>query len=279
MNQLMSLYALNRAARHVFRVDNAVSESEATVYMYDMIVSDDLTAEWCGGISPMMFLRDLASITAPTIHLRINSPGGDVFAARAIEQAIRDSDKTIICHIDGICASAATFIAIACDEVVMSPGALFMIHNGWTWGCGDRHDMTKTATLLGKVDSTIALSYATKSGKPQDEIALLMDAETWFTAQEAVAFGLVDRIAGEADAVPPAMPADPEVEPAAPEGGDGEMEGPADMWNLSVYRNAPRARQQKARRQAPRPAPAAPAAANAPDFYAMARRLAVAAAL
>lgn len=275
MNQLMSLYALNRAARHVFRVDNAVSESEATICMYDMIVGDDLTAEWCGGISPMMFLRDLASITAPTIHLRINSPGGDVFAARAIEQAIRDSDKTIICHIDGICASAATFIAIACDEVVMSPGALFMIHNGWTWGCGDRHDMTKTATLLGKVDSTIALSYATKCGKDQAEIALLMDAETWFTAQEASAFGLIDRIAGEADAVAPAAPpAAPEVEPAEPE------DGPMDMWNLSVYRNAPRAHKPKARTTPqPAPTPPPPPAAKAPDFAAMSRRLALTAAL
>ncbi len=268
MNQLMSLYALNRAARHVFRVDNAVSESEATIYMYDMIVSDDLTAEWCGSISPMMFLRDLASITAPTIHLRINSPGGDVFAARAIEQAIRDSDKTIICHIDGICASAATFIAIACDEVVMSPGALFMIHNGWTWGCGDRHDFTKTSTLLGKVDSTIALSYATKSGKPQDEIALLMDAETWFTAQEAQAFGLIDRISGEADAVPPGAPEATEQE-------EPETDGPMDMWNLSVYRNAPRNAKPKARSSpAPAPNPPPPPAAKAPDFAAMTRRLA-----
>ncbi len=85
MNQLLSLYALNRNAPRAFRVENAVSESEATIYMYDAIVGDDLTAEWCGGISPMMFLRDLASVTAPTIHLRINSPGGDVFAARAVE--------------------------------------------------------------------------------------------------------------------------------------------------------------------------------------------------
>lgn len=274
MNQLLSLFALNRAARHVFRVENAVSESEATIYMYDMIVGDDLTAEWCGGISPMMFLRDLAGITAPTIHLRINSPGGDVFAARAIEQAIRDSDKTIICHIDGICASAATFIAIACDEVVMSPGALFMIHNGWTWACGDRHDLTKTATLLGKVDSTISLSYATKSGKDQGEISALMDAETWFTAQEAQVFGLVDRIAGAADSVPPAAPpAAPEIDPVDPE------EGPMDMWNLSVYRNAPRDMKPKARTSpAPTPNPPPPAG-KTPDFSAMTRRLAVAAAL
>ena len=276
MNQLLSLYALNRNAPRAFRVENAVSESEATIYMYDAIVGDDLTAEWCGGISPMMFLRDLASITAPTIHLRINSPGGDVFAARAIEQAIRDSDKTIICHIDGICASAATFIAIACDEVVMSPGALFMIHNGWTYGCGDRHDMTKTATLLGKVDSTIALSYATKSGKDQAEIALLMDAETWFTAQEASAFGLIDRIAGEADAVPPAAP--PAAPAADPE--DPAEEGPMDMWNLSVYRNAPRGRKPKARTTPPpAPTPPPPPAAKAPDFAAMSRRLALTTAL
>jgi len=156
----------------------------------------------------------------------------------------------------------------------MSPGALFMIHNGWTYGCGDRHDMTKTATLLGKVDSTIALSYATKCGKPQDEIALLMDAETWFTAQEAQAFGLIDRISGEADAVPPGAPAAP------PEPEEPETEGPMDMWNLSVYRNAPRNLKPKALTSpAPTPNPPPPPAAQAPDFAAMTRRLALTAAL
>ena len=85
MHQLLHLMALNRqaAGRRFEAVRNDDSgEDEVTLYLYDMIVADALTAEWWGGIDPQTFALELASITANTIHLRINSPGGDVFLRR-----------------------------------------------------------------------------------------------------------------------------------------------------------------------------------------------------
>jgi len=221
MAQLYQLYALNRTASRRFDVvTNAVNADEATMYLYDMIVSTDDEAEWWGGISPMNFIKELANITASTIHLRINSPGGDVFAARCIEQAIVESGKTVIAHIDGLCASAATYIALACGKVLMGEGSMFMIHNAWTMAWGDKNDLTKTATLLNKIDSTLANSYAKKTGASTPDIAALMDAETWFTAQEALDFGFVDEVSTTET-----------VQNTAQQ---------AKNWQLNVYKNAPK---------------------------------------
>lgn len=221
MAQLYQLYALNRAASRRFEVVNAEANDEATVYLYDMIVSTDDEAEWWGGVSPMGFITELANISASTVHLRINSPGGDVFAARCIEQAIAECGKTVIAHIDGLCASAATYIALACSKVVMGEGSLFMIHNAWTCAWGDKNDLTKTATLLNKIDATLANSYAKKTGKNTADIAALMDAETWFTAQEALDYGFIDEVSTTETAKNTAQQ--------------------AQNWQLGVYKNAPKA--------------------------------------
>ena len=222
MAQLYQLYALNRTANRRFEVvTNAANTDEATIYLYDMIVSTDDEADWWGGVSPMNFIKELANITANTIRLRINSPGGDVFAARCIEQAIVESGKTVIAHIDGLCASAATYIALACSKVMMGEGSLFMIHNAWTMAWGDKNDLTKTATLLNKIDGTLANGYAKKTGKDTADIAALMDAETWFTAQEALDYGFIDEVSTTETAKNTAQQ--------------------AKNWQLNVYKNAPKA--------------------------------------
>src|SRR5690606_19215300 len=113
----------------------------------------------------------------------------------AICQAIRESGAKVIAHIDGYAASAATVIATAADEVEIADGGFYMIHNSWTWAMGNANDLTATAALLSKIDGSLAAQYAKKSGKPVDEIKGQMDAETWFTAEEAVDAGLVDRVA------------------------------------------------------------------------------------
>lgn len=222
MAQLYQLYALNRAANRRFEVvTNEANTGEATIYLYDMIVSTDDEADWWGGVSPMNFIRELANIEANTIRLRINSPGGDVFAARCIEQAIAECGKTVTAHIDGLCASAATYIALACSKVMMGEGSLFMIHNAWTCAWGDKNDLTKTATLLNKIDATLANSYAKKTGKNTADIAALMDAETWFTAQEALDYGFIDEVSTTETAKNTAQQ--------------------AQNWQLGVYKNAPKA--------------------------------------
>lgn len=212
-NRLNKLYADNRkASARRFEIRAAADSDEAEIFLYDAIVSDELEAEWWGGVAPESFVKELRNITAKTIHLRINSPGGSVFAARAMEQALRDHSAKIVVHIDGLAASAATFIAMAGDEIIMSKGALFMIHNAWTGLWGNAEDLRKEADLLDKIDGTLADTYSERTGKDKEAIAAWMTAETWFTADEAVEHGFADRVA--------------------------ETEAKA-SWNLSAYANAP----------------------------------------
>lgn len=193
MNKLIKLLANNRRQMNSRAIEN--KGDETTIYIYDAIVSDELTAEYYGGVSAEAIVPQIRAIKGGTIHLRINSPGGDVFAAQAIISAIRDTGAKVIAHIDGFAASAATVIATAADEVKISDGALYMIHCGWTIAIGNAQDMRSTADLLDKVDSVIVAQYAKRTGKTADEIKTLMMAETWMTAQEAVDAGFANSVA------------------------------------------------------------------------------------
>ncbi|MGY6256548.1 head maturation protease, ClpP-related [Paraburkholderia caledonica] len=213
MSKLIKLLASNRRPARPRAFD--VQGQDVTIYIYDAIVADDETAEWWGGVSAQSLVPQIRNINGGTIHLRINSPGGDVFAAQAIVQAIRDTGAKVIAHIDGVAASAATVIASASDEVEMSDGAMYMIHCAWTVAIGNASDLIATSALLDKTDGVIAGQYAKRSGKSADDMKALMNAETWFTAEEAVEIGLVDRIAESA----------PKAQAS---------------WDLSAYANAPK---------------------------------------
>jgi len=170
---------------------------EATLYLYDEI------SFW--GIDAKSFVADLQEIDAKTIHLRINSPGGDVFAARSIQTALKQHKAKVVAHIDGIAASAASFIAMGADEIEMSDGGFIMIHKALSFfdilGYFNddsldelSEDIAKERALLAKVDDSIANDYAKRTGKEVDAVKAAMAAETWFTAQEALDFGMIDRI-------------------------------------------------------------------------------------
>jgi ATP-dependent Clp protease protease subunit len=88
---------------------------------------------------------------------------------------------------------------VVCDEVLIAPAAMFMIHNAWTIAMGDRNDLLDTAALLEKVDGTLAAKYAARTGMKAEEVAKLMDAETWYTGQEAVDARFADGLDGEAE--------------------------------------------------------------------------------
>lgn len=192
-NRLMQLYADNAAAPRNYKIENANDNGEATVYLYDAI------GEYFG-ISPMQFADEFSAIDADVINLRIHSPGGDVFGARAMTAAIMSHRARVIAHVDGLAASAATYVATSADEVRMVKGSFFMIHNGWTLALGDKRDLRHTAGLLEKVDGTIVDDYLAKiaaSGKDtlgRDEIVAMMDAETWLTADEALDYGFTDAV-------------------------------------------------------------------------------------
>lgn len=219
-NRLLKLLADNRQVPiRRFEVRAEADGDEAEIFLYEPIVDDELEAEWWGGVAPESFVKALRQIDASTIHLRINSPGGSVPAARAIEQALREHKARVVVHIDGLAASAATFVAMAGDEIVMAKGALFMIHKAWTIAWGNADDLMQTAALLEKIDGTLVETYAERTEQPPQTIADWMAAETWFTAQEALDAGFVDRIANA----------------------EAESEAQASAWNLSAYAKAPAA--------------------------------------
>lgn len=173
-------------------VRNADGE-EADILIYDAIAWYAISAE--------AVARELSKVKAKTLNVRINSPGGDVFDGVAIHNTIRRFNGRKVIHIDGIAASAASFIAMAGDEVIMHQGSFMMIHNAEAIVMGDHRTMREVADVVDKITGSIAGLYARRTEKDADEIRLLMDAETWFTDQEAVEFGLADRIDEDTPAV------------------------------------------------------------------------------
>ncbi len=209
MTQLLKLLAANRYhsqhSQHSHphrrpplqsRVESAAGET--AIYLYDTLVSDDLSAEYFGGVSAQSLVPQIRAIRGGTIRLHINSAGGDVFAGQAIAQAVRDTGAQVIAQVDGLAASAATLPAMAADRVEIAEGGFFMIHNAWTMAIGNANDLTDTAALLAKVDASIAATYARRSRLGIEDVRQLMDAETWFSASEAVDAGLADAISGSA---------------------------------------------------------------------------------
>lgn len=208
--KLLQLARNNAQASKPLRAETA--GSEATIYLHGVI------GGFWGDIDETEFAKALAGIDAETIHLRIDSPGGDVFAARAMMTAIAQHPAKVVAHVDGLAASAATGLCMACDEVEISQGAGFMIHNAWTIAIGNKGDMRSTGDLLEKIDAGLINDYARRTGKTADEVAAWMDAETWFTADEAKANGFADRVV--------------------------EVVGKraSNHWDLSAYNNAPKPR-------------------------------------
>lgn len=189
MKKLMQLLRENASTdRKPLNLVRAEGSSDATLYIYDVI-----DAYW--GISAKDVAQAVAALApTDTLHLRINSPGGDVFEASAISAAIRQHGGKTIAHIDGLCASAATDIACAADEVEIAEGGFYMIHNAWTISMGNKNDLRATADLLDKVDNVIINRYDQRTSLGAETLAAMCDAETWFTAQEAVDNKFADRL-------------------------------------------------------------------------------------
>jgi len=159
----------------------------------EVVIYDEIGAY---GVSAKGFLAELAALPDATpLALRLNSPGGSVFDAVAIYNAIKRHSGTVTVWIDGIAASAASYIAMAGDEVIMPENAFLMIHDPAGVVMGTAIDMRAMAEALDKIKGSLLQGYAAKSGRPQEEIAPLMAAETWLDAKDALDLGFADRIA------------------------------------------------------------------------------------
>lgn len=168
-------------------VADAPGADVATILLFDEIGGSF-------GVDANSFVEELDAITAPTIHLRINSPGGSVFEALAIQNALRHHPARVVGYVDALAASAASVIAMAADELVMMPGSQLMIHDASAMGDGNAEDMAKLATFLDRQSDNIAGLYQLKGGGDVGDWRALMQDETWMFAQEAVGFGLADRV-------------------------------------------------------------------------------------
>ena len=159
----------------------------------EVLIYDEIGAY---GVSAKGFLAELGALPddAP-IDLRLNSPGGSVFDAVAIYNALTRHAGSVTVWIDGIAASAASYIAMAGDEIVMPENAFLMLHDPSGIVMGTAADMRDMAGALDKMAASMTRGYATKAGKPEAEIAALMAAETWFDAKDALDLGLATRMA------------------------------------------------------------------------------------
>lgn len=146
------------------------------------------------GIGAKEFIAELREYKGQHVHVRINSPGGEIIDGSAIANALNRHEGGVTVHIDGLAASMASYIAMSGKPTYMSENALLMIHNPWTLAAGEADDLRKQADLLDTMKSTLVRGYQRKSGMPAEEISRLMDEETWLTALEATALGFVDAI-------------------------------------------------------------------------------------
>lgn len=194
----------------------STDENRPAILIYDVIDA------WWGVSAQMVKSALLAMPDATDIDLYINSPGGDVFEATAIHTSLITHPANIHVHIDGWAASAATRIAMAGDTINIAESGMYMIHYAWTLALGNASEIRKTADMLDKVDNTIVADYANKTQADEQQIRDWMQAETWFTAQEAVEHGFVDGIIQRSNS-------------------STENKFTNKAWDLSVYKNAPRA--------------------------------------
>jgi len=147
-----------------------------------------------GGITAKAFIDSLKTLdTAQTVNVRINSEGGDVSHAIAIYNALNELSD-VVCHVDGLAASSASFVAMAGNKTLMAGNAILMIHRPWTGAVGDSDAMRQTGEILDKFQPILTAAYSKKTGIANDKINEMLAAETWLTAAEALELGFVDEV-------------------------------------------------------------------------------------
>jgi ATP-dependent Clp protease, protease subunit len=152
--------------------------------------------EWFGesATAPNAFKEELGQFKGNDLTVWIDSYGGSVFAGASIYNALKEHDGKVTVKIDGKAMSAASVIAMAGDEILMSPVAVMMIHNPLVGAYGNMHDLRKTADILDTVKESIVNAYATKTGRSRNKISQMMDDESWMSANVAVKEGFADGV-------------------------------------------------------------------------------------
>lgn len=171
-----------------------VDDSRSEVSIYGMI------GQW--DISASDFVQELNALGSRSIDVHINSAGGEVFEALAIYNALKNHRAAVNVYIDGYAASAASFVAMAGDEVVIAPNGELMMHDAMGSCAGNAEEFRKMLDLLERTSENISTIYAEKAGQDPKFWRKAMRRESWYNAKEAVSAGLADRIGRSSDTLP-----------------------------------------------------------------------------
>lgn len=173
-------------------VNEAEENPVRTLYLEGYIAEDSWFDD---DITPRQFKTDLyGNGISDDIIVKIHSPGGDCFAAAQIYNMIKEYPGHVSVHVDGLAASAASVIAMAGDEVCLSPLSVIMIHNPAMLVAGEVADLEAGINLLSEVKESIINAYQIKSGLSRAKISHMMDAETWMSANKAIELKFADKI-------------------------------------------------------------------------------------
>ena len=191
--------------------------AERTLFLNGTIASESWFDD---DVTPALFKSDLDSGKGP-ITVWINSPGGDVWAAAQIYNMLLSYGGKVTVKIDGLAASAASVIAMAGDEVLVSPVSMLMIHNPSTMAMGDKDDLAQAISMLDSVKDSILNAYVKKTGLSKNKLSKLMDDETWMDANKAVELHFADRVMERPD-----LYHEDEQEKKVPDEGDPDEKEP-----------------------------------------------------
>ena len=167
-----------------FKISNAGTSAEISIY-------EEIGM---GGVTPASFISQLTALGKIPITVRINSLGGSVFDGLAIYNLLRDHVGGVTIKIDGVAASMASVVAMAGTRVIMSESALMMIHTPNSEVAGEASDLRNMAQVLDQVKNSLVAAYHRKTKMAPNKIAMMMDAETWMSAPEALALGFIDAV-------------------------------------------------------------------------------------
>ena len=170
-------------------------DKTVSLYLYGPV------SEWMGedGICAKDVINAVDAIPPGTeqVFLHINSPGGSIFEAKAICANIKRIRCQTVAIVDGLCASAAVSIALACSKVQMTKGSYLMIHQASSVVFGNKQDMRKMADTLETIEQSVVDCYVEKTGLSQGEVIAMMEETTWFEADAAKEKGFADEVIDE----------------------------------------------------------------------------------
>lgn len=169
-----------------------MTQNSADIYIYGDIYDSWWDDESNSAISLKDKLLELGDISE--INLHINSLGGDVFEGIAMFNLLKQHKANVKVYIDGVAASIASVIAMAGDTIYMPKNSMMMIHNCWSYACGNSKEFRKLADDLDKIMESSIESYMSKINITKEELKELLDNESWLTAQECFDMGFADEL-------------------------------------------------------------------------------------